>query len=91
MVTLLPKTEKQIREFVDTGQFANADEVVARALELLSNYQKLKRVRELVAEGDAAFARGDYVEVTENFLQEALERAREHSRLGLPIPEHVKP
>ena len=63
----------------------------SRALELLTNHQKLERVRELIAEGDASIALGEYVVVTENFMQDALERSRERSRLGLPIADHVKP
>ncbi len=90
-ITLPPETAEQVRRLVESGQFEDADDVVSRALELLTNEQKPKRVKELIAEGEASYARGEFVEVTEGFMQDALERARERSRLGLPIPDHVKP
>jgi len=76
---------------LNRGQFADADAVVAKALELLTNHQKLERVRELIAEGVASYARGEHIVVGENFMEEALERAWERSRLGLPVSDHVKP
>jgi hypothetical protein len=69
----------------------DANAVVVQAVALLSDQQKFERLRELIAEGDAAYKRGDYYVLTENSMDEILERARERSRLGLPVSDHVKP
>ncbi|MBX3071034.1 MAG: hypothetical protein KF883_11085 [Thermomicrobiales bacterium] len=90
-VKLLPETEEQIRQLVESGQFEDANAVVAQAVALLSDQQKFERLRELIAEGDEAYKRGDYYVWTENSMHEILERARERSRLGLPVSDHVKP
>lgn len=47
------------QEQVESGQLADADAVVASALELLIDQQESQRLRELIAEGDASFARGE--------------------------------
>jgi putative addiction module CopG family antidote len=53
------------REFIEgelaTGAYASEAEVVDAALELLERSKKIGVLRALIAEGDADFARGDFM------------------------------
>ena len=55
------------RLFVDSqiaaGKYADDSEILHAALAALERQQKLKVLRELIAEGDADFERGDFVSV----------------------------
>lgn len=53
--------------------------------------KNLRIVRTLVAEADAEFARGDVFEWTPTSMDEVWAEADEEDRLGVPIPDHVKP
>lgn len=94
-----PSVEERIRRLVDSGRFADAGEVVARALDAMElverrrpeRGEKVEKLRALIAEADADFERGDYVEWTPTLLDEILEDARAASRRGDPIADHVKP
>jgi antitoxin ParD1/3/4 len=80
-----------IRKQVESGQYANASEVVREALQRLEDQVKLREIRRLVAEADEAIARGDTFEWTPELMDEMIREADEAERRGLPIPDHVKP
>ncbi|MCC6943532.1 MAG: type II toxin-antitoxin system ParD family antitoxin [Thermomicrobiales bacterium] len=90
-VLLRPETEQRIRDKVTSGQFRDADSVISEALELMEYKEQYDQVRALIAAGLEQIERGETVEWTEDSMAQALERARERSRLGLPISDHVKP
>ena len=60
-VSLTEKDEQFIVSQVASGAFGNASEVVRAGLHLLEQRQlELAALRQTIAEGDAAFARGEY-------------------------------
>jgi antitoxin ParD1/3/4 len=76
--------EEFIRKQVESGRYANASEVVREALRRAEIYEiKLERLRAMVAEADADFERGEYIEVTDvrAFIQGIRDRAIERARL----------
>lgn len=80
-----------VREQVATGRYANASEVVREALRILENQAKLQNLRELIAEAEEEYARGEFIEWRPGMMEEIRQEAIEADRLGLPIPDHVKP
>lgn len=76
--------EAMVRAKVASGRYANASEVVREALRRMEHEdEKLERLRAKIAEADASFERGDYIEVTDvrafidGIMQRAYERAKE--------------
>jgi putative addiction module CopG family antidote len=71
-----PEADAIVEQLLATGNFHSADEIVRASLELLqaSEMEEGERdpdeLRRLIAEGDAAYARGDYSAYTnaEEFL-----------------------
>ena len=53
------------REFIEgelaSGSYADEAAVVEAALDLFERHRKAETLRELIAEGDADFARGDFM------------------------------
>ena len=83
-VTLSPHLEAIVRDHVATGDFADADEVVAEALRLLDEYNlvKLERLRAAVATGFEQIERGEGREYTPEVYAEILANARRKIREG---------
>ncbi len=90
-VTLLPETEEQIRHLLESGQYADANAVVAEGLDLLIQREQFLALKAAVDIGYQQYLRGEVVDMDDDFLERAMARAREDSRLGLPIPDEVKP
>ena len=88
-ITVEPTVEERIRRQIDSGRYADASEVVAQALDVLENEQKLRVLRALVAEAMEDVANGNVHEMTPTFWDEIWAEADEEDRLGLPIPDHV--
>lgn len=86
-----PQVTERIQEWVDRGDFADADELVARAMDALEVEENHRRVRALIAEAEESVEQHGTVPWTPTLFAEILERAREGSRRGRPIPDHVKP
>jgi putative addiction module CopG family antidote len=65
-----PEADVIVERQLAKGNYASADEVVRASLRLLEEHHpeldeaELKEQRRLIAEGDAAYARGDYTEYT---------------------------
>jgi putative addiction module CopG family antidote len=80
-VTLSPKVEDQIRHWIDSGQYADADAVLRDALQLLAEHNQARflRLRELVREG---FESGDAVELTPELWDELEREAEEAYQRG---------
>ena len=75
--------EEFIRNQVESGRYANASEVVREALRWMEVDQiKLERLRAILAEAEADFERGDFIEVTdvrayiEGIRDRAIKRAK---------------
>ena len=66
--SLTPSLEQFVRDLAESGDYNSASEVVREALRLLKRLEehralKLERLRQAVAEGDAALAEGDYMAI----------------------------
>ncbi len=65
-VSLTTRDESFIAAQIDAGEFGNASEVVRAGLRLLEREQfRLAELRLAVAQGDSAYARGDYAAYSE--------------------------
>ena len=84
-----PSIEERIQRQIDSGRYADASAVMSQALDVLENEQKLRVLRELIAEADESVARGEVHEWTPTLMAEIWAEADEDDRLGLPIPDHV--
>ena len=64
-ISLTSKDDAFIASQVDSGEYGNASEVVRAGLRLLEQRQlNLAALRQAIAEGDAAYARGEYTTYT---------------------------
>jgi antitoxin ParD1/3/4 len=60
-ISLTPKDDAFINGQIEAGEFGNASEVLRAGLRLLEQEQlKLASLRQAIAEGDAAFERGEF-------------------------------
>jgi putative addiction module CopG family antidote len=67
-----PEADSIVERQLATGNFASADEVVRAGLQLLQEQAEMEalealeldKLRRAIAEGDAAYARGEYTEYT---------------------------
>ena len=77
-IQLTPRTEALIRQRLDSGHYATADEVIEDALRLLDAHdRRLQRLRAAIAEGDEGEAIPWTPELTQQLSREADERARQ--------------
>jgi putative addiction module CopG family antidote len=79
-VTLSPRAEAIVRELVEGGRYADLDEVIERALEVLDYQERMERLRAMLQVGIDEDDRGEVDEWTpelrERLHQQALERYR---------------
>ena len=88
-ITVEPTIKERIQQQIESGRFADASEVVSKALDVLENEQKLRVLRELIAEAMEDVANGDVFEWTSTSMAEIWAEADEEDRRGLPIPDHI--
>ena len=70
-VRLTPEVEALIRQKVDSGQYASADEVIQAAIRLLDERdQRLQHLRALLAVGLEQERRGELIDFTPELLDE---------------------
>ncbi len=68
-MTLPPNLAKQVRQFVDRGDYADAEDVLSHALELLANEQRFYRIKAAIDASDADIAAGRLFDSTPEFWQ----------------------
>ncbi len=91
-VHLDPKFEAMIRENVESGEYADASDVVTDALRLMEAHdRRAQELRAEVAEGFAQVERGESVELTPERMDLIMARARENARRGKPVKDAVRP
>jgi antitoxin ParD1/3/4 len=90
-VTVPPRYEALIREKVEQGDYLDASAVIEEALRLLEERDRLRRLRQLIDEGDADIARGDVVAWTPQLHEEVMQRAIEDAKAGKQPAPHVVP
>lgn len=77
MLTITPEQEKLIQNYIDTGRYANAEEVLAIALQLLTRLETdhqgwIEETRQQIAIGIAELDRGEGIDgqtVMNEYLQ----------------------
>ena len=90
-VSLSPKHEALVRKKVESGQFEDANDLVAEALRLWDEHDRCTRLKAAVEIGDAQYERGEVTRWTADSLDELKREADEEDRLGLPIRNEVQP
>jgi antitoxin ParD1/3/4 len=87
-VSLTPQLEAMIQERVASGRYTDASEVVAEAMRLLEERERLDHLRSLLAVGMEKAKRGELVELTPELMAEIAQRARERVWRGeAPDPD----
>lgn len=90
-ITLSPRTEAMIREKLDSGRYANADEVVEEAVMLLEARERFERLRASLIEAEEEIREGKVLEWTPELRQRLREEAAEMDRQGVPLDPDVCP
>jgi putative addiction module CopG family antidote len=88
-VQLTPRLEAKVEELLATGRYADAGEVVDRAVSLLAARERgLEELRALLAVGEEQEERGDVVEFTPELFEEIKRNAHERAKAGdTPSPD----
>lgn len=91
-VTIVEESVAQrIRRHIESGEFADADSVVSRALDSMENEGRLRVLRSLIAEADAEEERGEVISMSPDFWPSLWRDADEADERGDPIIAHVMP
>lgn len=91
-IQIAPQLRERVQRHVESGRYVDASAVIERALDLMEeNQEKLRVLWELIQEGLDEVERGETVVMTPTFWDELQAEADEEDRLGIPIPDHVKP
>lgn len=90
-IQLAPATQAKIDQRVERGQYPDAESVVEDALRSLESRERKETLRALIQEGLDEAARGELIEMDDDFWPNIMREADEEDRLGIPIPDHVKP
>lgn len=91
-VTLTPELEHIIDQFVVSGRYADANDVVQDAVRRLSEAEERDRyVREALAIAEEQVARGEGIEVTSDYFSDLMRRADEAFAAGIQPKADVCP
>lgn len=90
MITATLTNAERIQERVARGEYADADEVVARALDALEYQDNLRLVRRLIDEARESVAKHGAIPMTPTLFDEIFAEALEASRRGDPVPDYLK-
>jgi len=90
-IQVAPEIEADIQERVERGPYPDADAVIKEALRALDARERKETLRALIQEGLDEAARGELIEMDDDFWPSIMREADEEDRLGTPIPDHVKP
>ena len=89
---LTPQLETRIAKLVSSGNYADADDVIEKAVSLLEERErKLAWLRAELAIGEEQERRGEVAELTDERFEAIKRQARENMRLGKPIRDAVTP
>ncbi|MBD2139328.1 type II toxin-antitoxin system ParD family antitoxin [Anabaena sp. FACHB-1237] len=86
-IQVKPETQELIQAYIDTGNYSNADEVINKALKLLSEWEKgyqqwEQETREKLAVGLAQVEQGEVIDsnIVMARLYEKIRQARESQK-----------
>jgi Arc/MetJ-type ribon-helix-helix transcriptional regulator len=87
-LTLSPRIQARIAELVEHSDYPDADAVVAQALTLFEEHERLVHLRKLVALGAEQARRGEPIEYNDRFREEAIQSAlRRFAEGDVPSPD----
>lgn len=81
---------ERIQERVARGDYADADEVVTRALDALEYQENLRLVRHLIDEARESDAKHGSIPMTPTLFDEIFAAALQANRRGDPVPDYLK-
>ncbi len=89
VIHVTPEIEADIRQRVESGEYADESEVVRKALRTLqASEERIREIRASIEEGMAAFERGEGIELTPEVWEEIDGEVDELLRIGaLPKPD----
>ena len=91
-LTLTPELERIIGQLVDSGRYADANDVVQDAVRRLSSAEERDRyVREALAIAEEQVRRGEVIEVTPEYKADLMRRVRKARAAGMRPKEDVCP
>ena len=90
-VTLTPDQEKMVRSLVESGSYANENDVVAEALRRMEEDDGLEPLRAAVQVGLAEIERGEVVEYTPALREEMIRWAIQAAKDGREPDPDVLP
>lgn len=76
---------------VASGRYSDADAVLCKALGLLEERERLVHLRAALAIGEEEFERGEYIEYTPTFMEDAKRRAKQNAKKGHKVNLDVLP
>jgi putative addiction module CopG family antidote len=90
-LSLAPQIEAKIREKIDTGRYADENEVVQVALDLLDERDRRAYLRDALARAEEQIARGEGVLYTPELREEIRQAARRKLQEGQTPNSDVVP
>ena len=90
-ITLSPHAEALIQERLESGHYANADEVIEAAVTLLEARERFERLRASLIEADKQVREGNVLEWTPELRQRLRDEADEMDRQDVPLDPDVCP
>lgn len=88
-IQLAPQIESIVKSLMASGEYHDQDEVIAEAVMLLEEEQKLRTLRAELAEAKAEIERGEYVEWTPELMAEIDREARQAVAEGRKLDPDV--
>ena len=90
-IRLGPSVQAKINQRVESGQYPDAASVVEEALRSLDARERKAELHALLQVALDQVDRGEIIEMDDDFWPNIMREADEEDRLGIPIPDHVKP
>jgi antitoxin ParD1/3/4 len=90
-IQLSPEAEATIREFVERGDYRDAEAVVEEALRVLAEREQYAKLKAAIAVGMEQVERGETIPWTPDYFDRLKREAIELARSGKPIKDEVKP
>jgi antitoxin ParD1/3/4 len=87
-----PQLEERIVQLVAKGRYANANDLVERAVDLLEAYDEQRAaLQAMIQEGLDDIEEGRVVEFTPDLMHRLIDESEEDARIGRPIDRDVWP
>lgn len=90
-VTLTPQQDEFVRQKLETGTYETVSDLIRDAFELLDARDRLRRLRESIAEADRDVDAGNYEEWSPGLLQRIIENGKAKYEAGVELDPDVCP